>query len=385
MARPARRQQGAGLAWVRSLTMSLVVGVLLFVISQAVRSGHVPVLPAVPTSECTSRLAELPAQIDRVTSALAQTGLPLSEPIEESQGAGPLRWVLRRYEVRVAQGLTVDALKQRLDPIAAEDPCVSVAVTPEGAGLRAQIGIDGLLTHSLLVRWEPPVPQHVRVAIVMDDLGNDLRVARELAGIDAPLAFSVMPFRPFSREVAELAHLFGREVLLHLPMEANGGEDFGESRLLRVDQSEAQITALLVEALQSVPYVIGANNHMGSRFTRDRERMGWVLSWLKARRLFFVDSVTTSDSVVPEVAAAVGEPLARRSVFLDDVQEEAAIREQLASVVKLAREHGAAIAIGHPHEVTLSTLRAVLPGWRAADVEVVPISQLVEMPTLAPK
>jgi polysaccharide deacetylase 2 family uncharacterized protein YibQ len=365
--------------------MSIVVGVLLFVTSQAMRSGHVPVLPAVPTSECSGRLAELPAQIDRVTSALAQAGLPLSEPVEESQGSGPLRWVMRRYEARVAERLTVDALKQRLDPVAAEDPCVSVAVTPEGAGLRAQIGIDGLLTHSLLVKWETPAPQHVRVAIIMDDLGNDLRMARELAGIDAPLAFSVMPFRPFSREVAELAHLFGREVLLHLPMESDGGEDFGESQLLRVDQSEAQITALLVEALQSVPYVIGANNHMGSRFTRDRERMGWVLSWLKARRLFFVDSVTTSDSVVAEVAAAVGEPLARRSVFLDDVQEEGAIRDQLASVVKLAREHGTAVAIGHPHQVTVSTLRAVLPSWRAADVEVVPVSQLVEVPTLAPK
>ncbi len=383
MARSTRGRGAGGLAWLRSLAMAIVVGVLLFVISQGMRSGHTPVLPVAPTSECSVRLSQLPEQIQQVTAALAQSGLALSTPVEEHQGSGSLRWVLRRYEAHVAPDLTVDGLKQRLDPIAAHDPCVSVTVTAEGPGARVQIGIDGLLTHTVLVRSDTPVPQHVRVAVIIDDLGNDLRVARELAAIDGPIAFAVMPFRPFSREVAELAHLFGREVLLHLPMEADGEEDFGATRVLRVDQNEVQVTGILVEALQSVPYVVGANNHMGSRFTRDREHMGWVLRWLKARRLFFVDSLTTNGSIVADIAAAVGEPIARRGVFLDDVEDETAVRQQLAAVVKLAREQGAAIAIGHPHEVTLAALRAVLPEWKAAGVELVPVARLVEVPSLA--
>src|SRR5262249_33327598 len=258
---------------------------------------------------------------DAVTDALARLPLALPTPTVERQGSGSLRWMHRRYEVTLPQP-EAGTIEHALQPVRDSAAGVTLEVSEHDAGASAQIGIDGLLTHTVIVHWLDRPP---RTALIVDDLGNDLLVARELMAIDAPLTMAIVPFRPFSKQVAELAAMFGREVLLQLPMDEQEGADIGGQRVLSATANQADVLALVNDGLADVPHSVGVNNHLGSRFTSDRERMRWTLERLKQESLFFVDSRTTPGSVACEVAATVAVPCATRSVLLDDNEEAATI------------------------------------------------------------
>ncbi len=130
--------------------------------------------------------------------------------------------------------------------------------------------------------------------------------------------------------------------------------------------------------LKAVPYVRGVNNHMGSRLTADPDRMNQVFSALRRHGLFFVDSRTTDDSACSSAARLFQVPFGRRDVFLDHRPEPEFIRRQLASLVRLARRQGEAIAIAHPHPATYEVLRGELPRLQA-EIEFVPVSHLVRL------
>ena len=371
-----------GWGWLISLASSAILGLLIFLSSLALREPDaVVVTPAAPPSQFRANwAADFPARIDAVTAALSHLPWPLPQPDEEPQGAGALRWTHRRYDLTLPAPNDAAALDKTLDPIRSAASGVTVGVTQEAVGAHVQVGIDGLLTHTLTLHWLGRQP---RVAIIIDDLGNDLLIARSLAGIDAPLTFAVMPFRPFSKEVAELATLFKREVLVHLPMEPDSGEDFGADDILLVSADRDAIVQQLDASLDTVPHAVGVNNHMGSRFTTDRAHMLWVLEYLKQKDLFFIDSRTTPHSVACDVAAAVGLRCAARSIFLDDTDDEAAIRAQIDALPKLARQQGDVIAIGHARPATVAALQATLPALATGGVQIVSTSTVIADVSLA--
>ena len=357
-----------------SLVSSTILGVLIFLSALALRDPEsLVVAPSAPHPR-PNWAADFPARIAAVTATLGQLPWPLPAPDEEPQGAGALRWTSRRYELTLPAPEDPATVDKLLDPVRTAAGGVTVDVNHEAVGAQVQIGIDGLLTHTLTLHWLGRQP---RVAIVIDDLGNDLLIARTLAGIDAPLTFAVMPFRPFSKEVAELATLFAREVLVHLPMEAENGADFGAQDVLLVSAGRDAIIQQLDASLEAVPHAVGANNHMGSRFTSDRVHMLWVLEYLQQKGLFFVDSRTTPHSVACEVAAAIGLRCAARSLFLDDTDDEAAVRSQLESLPKLARQQGDVIVVGHARAATAAALQAALPGIKGAGVQIVAASTAI--------
>ena len=363
-----------------SLCAAIALGLLLYTDVLLLQSENAPVRAPTPTPSSSNWAADFPASIDRVTQALAQLPLALPTPREEPQGAGRMRWTRRRYEVSMPAPQPPSTVGTLFAPLHDAAPDATVNVSEDAAGAQVQIGIDGLLTHTLALHW---VNRRPRAAIIVDDLGNDLRMPRELGGLGVPLAFAIMPGRPFSKEVAALAALLGQEVLVHLPMEAESGEDFGATNVLQVDADRETIVHTVDTALAAIPHAIGANNHMGSRFTADRERMGWVLARLKSAGLFFIDSRTTPHSIACEVAATLALPCAERSLFLDDVDDEAAVRDQLHTLAELARTRGDAIAIGHPRPATVAALRAALPEFAGAGIDIVPVSAIVTPPSLS--
>lgn len=224
-----------------------------------------------------------------------------------------------------------------------------------------------------------PTAPVARLAIVMDDLGRDLATARALAEIDLAVTFAILPDAAAATAVAELAHRSGREVLLHLPMEPENypAADPGPAALW-LRSSEAEVRQLLDGYLRRVPHAVGGNNHMGSRFTADREAMGRVLRELRARRLFFLDSVTTPASVAYAEAGRIGLRRGRRDVFLDNEAALAPIRGQLRKLADLAERRGTAIGICHPYPATLEALRREVAELKRRRIAVVPVSQLLE-------
>lgn len=217
-----------------------------------------------------------------------------------------------------------------------------------------------------------------RLAIIIDDIGQDLTAARRASEIRYALTFAVIPHLPHSRGAAELLHAKGYELILHLPMEPLGypQQDPGQGAILS-RMADAEIRRTVLADLAAVPYIRGVNNHMGSRITSDPGRMRAVLSTLAGTPYFFVDSRTTDSSVALRVARELSIPSAERSVFLDDTIERAAIAAEIHRAFRIARERGTAIAIGHPHPLTLSVLSDELPALAADDIEIVSVSELV--------
>lgn len=228
------------------------------------------------------------------------------------------------------------------------------------------------------------VPLIARVAIVMDDLGQNPEAAQELLGTRAALTFSVMPQLPYSRQTAEAAHQVGVEVMLHLPMQplANSAPDVSP-REIREGMDGEEVTRTIENDLASVPWVAGVNNHMGSRATEDAQLMTEVMTALRRRQLYFVDSRTTPDSVALKVARSLSVPSFYRSVFLDDVRTVPYTVEQLRKLCRIAERQGAALAIGHPYPTTLAALKQFLPNLERENIELVPVSHLLRLPEVA--
>jgi polysaccharide deacetylase 2 family uncharacterized protein YibQ len=230
-----------------------------------------------------------------------------------------------------------------------------------------------------------PLP-HIkpRVAIVIDDMGADLKRMRELFDVDAQITVAVLPYLRHSKKVATEAHNSrGWEVILHLPMEPKGfdagetGKNPGKGALF-TNMSVADIKAQVEDDIKDVPFADGINNHMGSRFTEDTALMKVVLGVAKGHRLFFLDSRTTADSVAGKAAQAMGVKSAERAVFLDNTRDVDYVKKQVAELVSVAKHKGSAIAIGHPYPETIIALKESVGYLKENGIEVVRLSELVK-------
>lgn len=222
----------------------------------------------------------------------------------------------------------------------------------------------------------PPVKKRPRVAIIIDDMGQDREMAEKLIGLHAPLTFAILPHTPHQEAIARLAHERGLEVILHLPMEPMEYPEVnpGPGALL-TSMGPDELLLALERNLKAVPFIKGVNNHMGSRLTANSEQMYQVFSVLKRHGLYFVDSRTTEESVCRPSARLFELPFAQRDVFLDHAQEPASIRKQLRELVRIALRRGEALGIGHPHPNTYQVLKEALPELRET-LELVPVSSL---------
>jgi uncharacterized protein len=228
----------------------------------------------------------------------------------------------------------------------------------------------------------PPIDGRPEIAIVLDDVGLDKKGAQRAIALPEPVTISFMAYATDLPQMAEEAHRNGHELMLHVPMEPiSRSEDMGPNGL-SVDLSRDEVLRRLRWDLDRFDGYVGINNHMGSRFTADAAGMSWVLEELKARGLLFLDSRTIGNSVGIELARKFGVPHAGRDVFLDNVIEPAPIEAQLAETEEIARRHGSAIAIGHPHDVTLDVLTPWLAGLKAKGFVLVPLSTIVRQRTL---
>ncbi|MBL0226174.1 MAG: divergent polysaccharide deacetylase family protein [Geobacteraceae bacterium] len=217
-----------------------------------------------------------------------------------------------------------------------------------------------------------------RLAIIIDDMGSSMQEARSLAGIGVPLTFSVIPGLRSYREVAAFAAANGIETMIHIPMQSKGWPERRlENNGLLVSMEDAAISERIEEFMRSMPRAAGINNHMGSEFTEHEDKMRAVLTVLKGRGLYFVDSVTTPESVGMRLARELDLRSGRRSVFLDNEQDGTYIRGQLNQAVRLAKKTGGVIAICHPHPATIRTLESALPDLARQGITLVPASQLV--------
>ena len=196
------------------------------------------------------------------------------------------------------------------------------------------------------------------IALVMDDVGYDLRALKRLLALPFPVAISILPDAPDAAAAAEMAHRSGRVVMLHLPMEPTTPKYRANmsSAFLRVEMNEGQVRQKFQQALEEIPYVAGVNNHMGSLLTTLEEPMRWVMDVCKEHALFFIDSKTAHNSVAADIAEESGIAWGARRIFLDHTVEAEDLKMAWASAVRCAKQKGSCIVIAHPHAETLNFL-----------------------------
>lgn len=217
-----------------------------------------------------------------------------------------------------------------------------------------------------------------RIAIIIDDLGYRLEAGQRAIDLPGPVSFAVLPGAPRTGLLAQRAHDQGKEVLLHLPLQASANDPLLEPVSMQLDMSRLQFRNAFAAALAAVPQAVGVNNHRGSLLTRHPGHMMWLMQEILARPdLFFVDSFTTHESIALQVAAENGVSAAKRDVFLDPDRHPETVSREFERMKRLARQNGSVIAIGHPYAATLALLERELPLLQAEGFELVTISELI--------
>ncbi len=217
------------------------------------------------------------------------------------------------------------------------------------------------------------------ISIIIDDVGNNRPAGEQAVRLPGPVACAILPHTPYAVDLADMAHRHGKEVMLHLPMEAIAGLNPGPGAL-DTAMSRTLLTLTLDEDLASIPYVAGVNNHMGSLLTSQVVPMEWVMQALYQHgHLFFVDSRTIAQTVAARTASAYHIPDLSRNIFLDDIPTVEAVEKQFALLIRVARRRGHAIAIGHPRPATLEVLQQWLPRLAFYRIRLVPLSTLLAL------
>ncbi len=221
------------------------------------------------------------------------------------------------------------------------------------------------------------IPERPKVAIIIDDMGHNPHIDRLFFRLEPTLAFAFLPYARYSKGLAVEAKRSGHDVLVHIPMEPDNPAIDPGPGVLTTSMDLDQLIGALDRAMKQVPGAVGINNHMGSKFTTDRQAMERFLALVRSKGLFFVDSRTTAKTVAYETARSMGVPCAQRAVFLDPEPDRKIVERELKRLVSLAKKRGSAVAIGHPHRITYEVLYKRLPLIKK-QVRLVPIHRLVE-------
>jgi polysaccharide deacetylase 2 family uncharacterized protein YibQ len=330
------------------------------------------------------------AQIHQVTQELARAASEAAPngsliKIRRARG-GPSGGADEIYVGVHGSAAAVDKLEQRLDGIATQHRLTVEAPSVIGNTSRMTLRSGGVATHRIEIETLSSravesggntASGQARLAILLDDLGSDRSAADAIFALHVPITISVLPYHEHSQQIAQEARKNGCEVMLHLPMQSVANET-PEHQELRPGLSRNDVDDMVTKMLEALPEADGVNNHQGSQATSNGALMDELMPALRDAGVFYVDSRTTAATVAYDTAKRDGVKTAFRNVpFLDDVQSKAAVKRQLQIAIRGAKEKGEAIAIGHPHAVTLEALREMIPEAKKQGVRLVFVSDVV--------
>lgn len=357
-----------GLSWIVTWPLLVVFAAVVFFCAERLRVEIEDGGAAVNGADWQERL---PERIEALTGALETSSLRVSSPVETRTGSGSVRYTHRLYTAQLRPEDQIE-VQLALEGLRALDSGIAIAREPRAEGFDVKIGLDGLLTHTVVFR---PVEQKrppPRLAFVARGLGDDLRVARQFASAELPIALGVRPFRPFSAQVAELGHLFQREVVLDLSVSLRPAGEAARSSHLTLGED---LSPQLDVALASVPHAVAVVADLDADLRSDPRQLEPFLAELRERDLLYVGG-----EIVPEGLAAVmksiGGPAEIHTWAVHASTEAALTDKQLNGFVD--ERTGSGVVLVDPGVDILQSLIAAIPAWRAAGAEIVPLSVLAD-------
>lgn len=216
------------------------------------------------------------------------------------------------------------------------------------------------------------------IAVVIDDMGINHQRTKDISRLNAPLTSSFLTYGASLDAQVNKALKAGHEIMVHVPMESKSKINLAPDTLT-TEMTKDEIKTGLMTMLKKFKGVRGVNNHMGSQFTEDGERMNYVMEVLHDNNLFFLDSKTSAQSKGRGAATAHQVPYAHRHVFLDNENDVEYITKQLHIAEKIAQKNGYVIAIGHPKSKTFIALQEWLPTLGDKNIKLVHLSEIVKV------
>ncbi len=219
---------------------------------------------------------------------------------------------------------------------------------------------------------------HYYIALIIDDMGYRYQSGKRAINLNENITYSFLPYAPHARKLANMAHQKQKEIMLHLPMEAQNGKTLGPGGLT-ADMPKQVFELELQHDLLAVPHIKGVNNHMGSLLTQQMEPMTWLMEQLAEKQIYFVDSRTSEKSMALNAARQYGIRSETRDIFVDHDLTNKAMHRQLQLAVDVAKRNGSAVVIAHPFPETMTVLEQWLPQAKQQGLEFVYVSQLLNI------
>ncbi|WP_245579639.1 divergent polysaccharide deacetylase family protein [Alteribacter aurantiacus] len=224
--------------------------------------------------------------------------------------------------------------------------------------------------------------EEAKIAIIIDDFGGNTGGVYRFLKADIPITVAVMPFLEESTEQAKRAHELGFEVIVHMPLEPKRGKASWLGPLpITSDLSTDEVKKRVQLAIDDVPHAKGLNNHMGSNIVGNERIMRAILEVAKDNNLFIIDSGTSGDSVIPQLAEEMKLRYGVRDTFLDDSQSSRNhVYNQMVKLCNQAQKNGEAIGIGHVGIKGTDTFNGIsdaLTYLKDQNVHIVPVSELI--------
>lgn len=202
----------------------------------------------------------------------------------------------------------------------------------------------------------PELPSKGKLIFVFDDAGHNLEQLQYFLDLPFPCTIAVLPKLPNSRETARRIRAAGKELILHQPMQALNPNINPGDGAVKPGMDREEIKKIVASNVEEIGPIAGMNNHEGSLITSDEKAMEAVLELCREKNIYFLDSRTSSKSVVPQVAKKLNMNIWERAVFLDNKKDKAYMKKQIIEGLEIASQRGEAIMIGHVFTVDLAIL-----------------------------
>ncbi len=225
---------------------------------------------------------------------------------------------------------------------------------------------------------QPVFAEQPTISIIIDDIGYRLQDDLHSLTLPGPVAYAILPHAPHTEKMSRLVSKLHKEILLHQPMQAMNKNEYLGPGALTLNMSHEEFLQTLNINISAVENLVGINNHMGSLLTRHPGHMQWLMETMKKNGQFYVDSLTSKDSVASRLAKENNIPYLTRDVFLDNKLDEKYIRSQFMELVKVAKRKGSALGIGHPHPATIAVLSRVLIDVQKYGVKFISLKSLIK-------
>ncbi len=225
------------------------------------------------------------------------------------------------------------------------------------------------------------------ITILIDDIGYKFKEDLRALALPGPVAYAILPHGPHTEKMSQIAFKKGKDIILHLPMQAEvmDKNEFLGPGALTLNMTREEFLKTLNINIRAVPNLIGINNHMGSLLTRHPGHMQWLMDSIKENGQFYIDSLTSDNSVAARLAKENNVPYLTRDIFLDHKQGTKNVRQQFKELVKVAKRNGSALGIGHPHISTIEVLSQLLQDVDKYGVKLIGIKSLIHKRTKGKK